>query len=159
MRTPAPAPLSWGAQTRACETTGVGGGCASGNVCAARAAKHCVTTPGTFACAAGYSVEGAGGPWYTGVADTRSCGNTCGCTLSGGSCGSSYVELFTASGCGPGTTTAITNGAVVCHLPVPLYQSATVVVTPDAVQPTCSPAYAPMTGAASATGAQTLCCQ
>ena len=159
MGTPAPAPLSWGAQTKACETASVGGGCATGNVCVAKAAKHCVTTPGTFACTAGYSVEGAGGPWYTGVTDTRSCGNTCGCTKSGGSCGTSYVEIFTASGCGSGTTTAITNGAVACGLPVPLYQSATVVVTPDAVQPTCSPAYGPMTGGASATGAQTLCCQ
>ena len=155
--TPSPAALSWGAGTRVCTTSSVGAGCAPGNVCVAKATKHCATTSASAACAAGYHTEGAGGPWYTGVTDTRSCGSTCGCTTSGGSCGMSIVELFTASGCGAGSTTEILDNAVACNMPL-TYQSVRVAPGHDAVQPTCSPSYAPMTGSASPSGAVTVCC-
>jgi hypothetical protein len=155
---PAPAPLSWAAQTRFCSTAKVGAGCTAGNVCVPKATKHCVAASNAVACAAGYTAEG-GGAWSTGASDTRSCGSTCGCTKSGGSCGTASTVLYAASGCGAGVTTYIIDNATSCHLPVPSYQSATVLAGRDAVQPTCSPSYAPMTGSATATGTETLCCR
>jgi hypothetical protein len=67
--------------------------------------------------------------------------------------------LYAATGCGAGLTTDITDNQVACHMPNALYQSAMVAPGHDAVQPTCSPSYAPMTGSATATGAETLCCR
>jgi hypothetical protein len=162
MGTPSPTPLAWGAHTRLCSTSTVGAGCAAGNVCVAKATKHCVATSGVIACAAGYTAEGSGGPWYTGVTDTRSCGSTCGCTTSGGSCQQSTVVLDSAPDCGGGITTdLLAQNHDYCGQPA-TYQSATVNMPRPQMGgdwPTCSASYSAMTGSVTATGSETLCCR
>src|SRR5204862_3761436 len=154
--TPAPAPLTWQAQTKFCATQELGGGCATGDRCVpkvATAGKHCVLASGSMACPSNYAAQGPQ-PWYTGVQDGRSCGSSCSYLPSGGFCGSSGVRLYLEPGC-TGISDGVAPNSDACSLGSPLRSFA--VMLENVTLPTCLPINT-ASGAAVANGPETLCC-
>jgi hypothetical protein len=151
---PATQALTWTTQQKFCETQPMGGGCPSGSVCVAKAPKHCALAASPASCPGNYAPEG-GGTWYTGVSDARSCGSSCTCSNpTGGSCGTSFIRAYISTTNCTGSSDTFVQGQN-CGLDTPL-RSAKVILQGETL-PTCMVGNT-MTGAATPTGAQTLCC-
>jgi hypothetical protein len=152
--TPMVPPASWTTETQFCRG-GAGLGCSPGSVCVHKATQHCVLHDGTTSCAAGYSPE-SGGTWYTSVTDNRSCGASCSCGSTGGSCGTSFVRAFAGgSNCSSSTTIDLTSNADNCALSF-TPASGRIILQGD-TPPTCFQDNI-LTGTATPSGAETLCC-
>jgi hypothetical protein len=154
--TPALPALSWDLRKQFCQTNLMGGGCAAGQVCVPKATKHCTLAAGNVACSTGYAVEGAGGPWNTGVTEGRSCSACAACgAATGGSCAGALVALYTVGNCSGTATATLNAGNNYCSQP-DTYQSATVT---GGTLPTCGNTTSTVAGAATETGPQTVCCK
>jgi hypothetical protein len=144
-------PTSWTQQARFCGTVHVGGGCATGQVCAPKAASHCALAPGAQACPAGYA-QAHQASWYTAVADQRSCACTCDAPT-GLSCAGTSVELLESMCDGPSTPAGL--NACLAH------EFGSTIAARAVGDPggSCVP-HGPgaMTGAALPTDERTLCC-
>jgi hypothetical protein len=148
------APARWTTSKKLCAYTAKGGGCAAGKRCVpvqTDATTQCSLALGSTATCGGFGTTQ--NDWYTGFTDARTCG-TCGCTASGGACqnaqvmfGSDYLCTVTS----PQYVAANTKSCVMTAYSPPAGFS----FAP--VNPTCT-ASAPVSGALTPTGAQTLCC-
>ena len=173
--------VSWTTQKKFCAAARTGAGCSPGYVCAPKQAQlssHCVRADGALACPAGYNAMGSG--WYKDFTDARTCG-ACSCgaqtpgdctkeTLSGstynrnlqfwptssGSCSSSSGYGTTISSA-PGTQTccALQCAATTCGTTGVACSYYGFVYPP--VTASC-PASSTLSGTATATSAETLCC-
>jgi hypothetical protein len=77
--TPTIPATSWTTQKKFCAANRLGGGCSPGYVCAPKLAQltdHCVRADGNLACPAGYSAQTD--TWYKGMSDGRACA-ACSC--------------------------------------------------------------------------------
>ena len=174
--------VSWTTQKKFCAVARTGAGCSPGYVCAPKQAQlsnHCVRADGALACPAGYNATGSG--WYKDFSDTRTCG-ACSCgTQTPGDCtkevlsGSTYARNLqfwptSSASCdassGYGTTVSSTPGTHTCCA---LQCAATTCGSTSGVA--CSyygfvhppvgascPASSTLSGTATATNAETLCC-
>lgn len=139
-------------QSRYCSTTTETElSCGGQDLCVAKgpegfAPEMCIFREGDHACP-------ESGPYterfveYQGIDDQRSC-NACGCQAPSGSCGGSVVIS-------DGTCAPITTATGGCMLNLNTYQTAT--YTPGAHS--CTPTGGGVSGAATATGPVTFCCQ
>jgi hypothetical protein len=154
--TPIVPPISWATQTQFCQASRMGAGCPTGNVCVQKATslQHCALQAGSVTCAGNYTPE-SGGTWYTSVNDSRTCGASCTCAHSGGDCGTSFVRGFTVGSVCSGGAIDLTSNADNCNLSAPL-SSARVILQGD-TPPTCTPNNV-LSGTATPSGPQTLCC-
>ncbi|HVV51766.1 MAG TPA: hypothetical protein VHO06_19010, partial [Polyangia bacterium] len=182
--TPALPAATWTTQKKFCAVNRLGGGCNPGYVCAPKLAQmtdHCVRADGAQSCPAGYSPQTD--TWYKGLSDTRACA-ACGCgTETPGDCtkellsGSEYSrsvafwpDSFGLCGAGPGGggtsfNVSTTPGAKTCCA----LQCETSTCGGSGiacnnfgwayppVQASCPPTSA-ISGAATATGPETVCC-
>lgn len=153
--TPVRSTPTWTTSRKFCSAGSVGAGCSQGYVCVPKAApNHCVLALGAKTCPAGYTKDG--GSWYTGFSDTRTCSAcTCG-TQTAGSCANLQANFYfgTSTTCNAGTHRAGGSGANVCTFSNDC-ASAGFQGTPTL--PSC-PGVSAVTGAATPTGEQTLCC-
>jgi hypothetical protein len=151
---------SWGMSKRFCQADKVGAGCTQGYVCVAKVSTpHCELAAGAESCSPGYTAMGT---WYTGFSDTRSCG-ACGCgTQTPGDCTHDvngnliYLNLY-AGGCGSGINSNAPSNSQRCQ-GINLADGAYGWESFNPKAPSCPPS-APVTGALTATGQQTLCCK
>ncbi|HMJ10790.1 MAG TPA: hypothetical protein VK524_05255, partial [Polyangiaceae bacterium] len=152
-------PTSWTENRTFCAATRSGGGCPSGRRCVPtiQSANACVAKPGTGACAAPYPTvsTASGQPWHTGVTDTRSCG-PCQCSFGTGPCTGSSLQFFATGDCSGNPYTA-GSGAEgnACAVPFTPQRAR---ITGTVVNPSCPP-QANITGEATPTGTQMVCCR
>jgi hypothetical protein len=146
-------PTGWARSMKFCRASLVGTGCAEGQACVPRQEPdvQCALTEGDADCT-GY--ESAEPDWYTGVdADGRACGE-CSCTAVGGNCDAVVVQVGTDYSCNT-TTAEIADGTQVCFGQV---YAPPVNLAGVPVAPTDCTAEAPLTGEATPSGQETLCC-
>jgi len=129
-------------------------GCNSGDTCTpSTSAQHCLLLDGASAsCPSGYAAKG--GPWYTGVNDTRTCA-ACGCNVTTApACGARTVGVEKNGSCNAtNPPTKPTNMRQCAPIDYPVF---TLRGSPVAGQ--CS-AFSAVSGTASPTGGRTLCCK
>jgi hypothetical protein len=153
-----PYPASWTESRVFCAANKAGGGCGAGSRCVPKvpvtAAQSCTMTTGAVACGAKYPAT-TGETWYTGYTDDRQC-LACSCSFGGATCSGAYIQGYSGASCS-GTPVTIGNGAEgdACPLGI-VTASAKVVGTPT--NPSCE-SNTGMTGALTATGPRTVCCQ
>ncbi|HZS39881.1 MAG TPA: hypothetical protein VFF06_23775 [Polyangia bacterium] len=147
---------TWTTSTQFCPTTQIGAGCPAGNICVAKAAKHCTLDAANASCMGNYAPE-LGGQWFGDFSDTRSCGASCSCGApAGGTCGSgAVVKGFSNSAACSGAFFNMAASSNVCGLSSAL-QSLTV-NAPNKVGPSCSVGNT-VSGNAGGINQQTLCC-
>jgi hypothetical protein len=146
---------TWATSRKFCRADSTASGCASGSVCVRRSSvNHCVLGAGAQTCPAGYTKDG--GSWYTGFNDARSCG-ACACgTQLPGSCATLRASFYAGTTtCNTAVQASLGSGSQTCTFPTAC-QSVGFGGTPTL--PTCTAATSTTTGAATATGPQTLCC-
>lgn len=143
--------LSWGGESNLCYLERKGGGCAEGHVCVPRHDAGTLCSEGSASCSGSETRE----VWYSGVADTRACG-ACVCTSSGGSCALVNAGIADGVDCGQNSASLTThedNNRACGPFTSPLVSRGG---RPQ--DGTCTPS-APLTGAATPTGATDLCCR
>ena len=154
--TPTLGPVQWGATSRFCATTMIGGGCATtGQVCVpAVAGAKCTMFDGTHSCQAGTAADS----WYTGSTDARTCG-ACACGgATGQSCSGMRITVGTDYTCGPPVTATLSSGTRFCYPSGMSVYSPGIVFTGTPTQPTSCPASSAISGALTPTGPKTTCC-
>ncbi len=154
---PAVTPPTWGEVGRACAVSATGGGCSSGDVCAATATAKfssgaCIFQSGDVSCpGAGYTVKHT---LYAGDSDTRGC-DACACgAQQGGSCTFQGIQFFTNTGC---------QGNSQMHGIHPCYNgnatnSGSVMSKAQVTPGTCPPSGGSPNGTVSPTTPTTVCC-
>ena len=148
-----PGPMSWGRTMKFCRASVVGGGCEEDAACVGRQEQEeaqCALAAGSAGCAGFASSEA---DWYTGVDDTRACGDCASCTSSG-SCDGVSVQVgidYTCEG-GPGT---VGDDVLSCFGST---YSPPVFLTGAPTQATTCEGHAVLGTEATPTGQQTLCC-
>ncbi len=179
--TPTMPATSWTTQKKFCAANRLGGGCSPGYVCAPKLAQltdHCVRADGNQTCPAGYSPQTD--TWYKGMSDSRACA-ACGCgTQTPGDCskellsGTTYARnlAFWPNSFGQCSTTGGTSYNVsttpgsktCCALQCEASScGATGIACGNfgyaypPVQASC-PATSAISGAATPTGPETVCC-
>jgi len=153
---------SWSMNNRFCKTDKVGAGCSPGYVCVPKVTtSHCALADGAQTCQPGYTPMGT---WYTGFSDTRSCG-ACACgAQTPGDCTRDvnnntipqYMQLY-AGGCSSGVNANSPSNSHNCG-GLTFADGAFGWENFNPKLPSC-PASAPLTGALTPTGQQTLCCK
>ena len=156
---------TWGASSKFCGTSLVGGGCSPGNVAIpVTTERRCVVALGDQTCPTGYLPET--NPWYTGFDDQRSCGAcTCGpqtpgdCTKTATG-GDMTVQLYfgTSQTCAAGIHRSVrsnTKDCTVLNGSGPHNSAGFSSATPQ--RPTC-PGVSALSGALTPTGRYTMCC-
>lgn len=145
------AATTWTERTRFCGTIHLGGGCATGQVCAPKATSRCALAGGSRACPAGYAKANQAS-WYAGVDDQRVC--PCSCDAATGlSCAGFTMELL-GSMCADPYATVTQDTCEVREFGS--HMAARALGGPGG---SCAP-HGPgaMTGTALPSGEQTLCC-
>ncbi|HET6149955.1 MAG TPA: hypothetical protein VFH68_20615 [Polyangia bacterium] len=144
---------TWAMSRKFCGASTIGAGCATGFVCVRRSpTNHCVLAAGAKTCPGGYTRDG--GSWYTGFNDARMCGPcTCGAQVPG-SCAPLRASFYTGTTCSSAVQASLASATKTCTFATDC-QSAGFGGTP--IVPSC-PASSTLSGAATPTGEQTLCC-
>jgi len=148
--TATPVPVTWSSTSKFCVPT-VGGGCGSGQVCVpATAVPKCTMFDGSPSCPAGTTRS----EWYTGAADSRTCGAcTCG-SANGANCINVTLKVGSDYSCNV-TTLNIVSGQRQCTSTG--INSPGLIFSGTPIQPTCA-ANAETFGAVGPTGPKTICC-
>jgi hypothetical protein len=150
MGTPRLQPATWGTSTRFCATSGLGTGCAVGEVCAPLPNDpSCFLESGSQVCPAGF----AGQVLYTGLSDTRTC--ACSCQAVGGDCSTVSISASQLSDCSGASRGFVTAGF--CTQAAVTFVSYVVGGAPT--NPTSCDVSNDQTGAVTPTGLETLCCR
>jgi hypothetical protein len=149
-------PATFRTALRFCPLDPKAGGCTEGHACApgpASGRRLCQLLPGDVTCPAGTAREG--GVWHDGIDDQRRCAAcTCG-VASGGGCADVRVRVGTED-CEASNQFEILPGMKRCLRNIQLYAPGVRLIG-EPTKGTCPPAVE-TTGAATPTGAHTLCC-
>jgi hypothetical protein len=150
MGTAEPVVPSWSKSDNFCETSLLGGGCDSGEVCVPKPAgvPVCASRNGGGSCGGSTAAD----TWYTGFDDKRTC-DACACDTSGSDCTSLTLKMGHDYGCGT-TDSTLGSEEKACMISTydpPVYLDGTFTAAK------CS-AHADATGSLDPTGRLNLCC-